>query len=140
MQKSDIKTFQDLVDYAALRAKNSVRRNDPVAWAYWRETCMWAAQRASLEKRDGEADRLELVGCAKANVRIAKSKAKAGDFSEAARHYSRAKWFVIIGRNRGHVMSAKETGVELSWLRELEESAGQSCQIDSLSCHKCEQK
>lgn len=117
MTKTDVRSFEDLVAFSQERATGSLRRNDPIAWSYWRETGKWAAGLGKsdvLERPEG------LPGWCQEYVRLARLAAGRDDFMVAALEYSRAKWFVIISRNLGIIMNSSKTGVNLGWLKILE--------------------
>lgn len=118
MKKSAVKTFGQLRRYAQERALRSARRNDPIAWAYWQETASFAGIHQSIE-----FTLPELVTQIGIQIGLVKQHAKDGFSLEAAYAYSRAKWFVILGRNNGFVMSPKLLGVNLKWLRKWMEIA-----------------
>lgn len=117
MTKADVRSFDDLVVYAEERAARSLRRNDPVAWAYWREARKWASGWKGSEVVERSQFLSDLCH---GYVRRAKLAAAREDFMVAALEYSRAKWLVIIGRNRGIVMSSRRTGVNMEWLEAVE--------------------
>lgn len=110
--KRDLKTWDAVVAYAATRAKRSLKRKDPVAWAYWVETEIFARKAAASYAHAGswQMGAFDCVGKAKQSI-------QAGRFMEAALWYSRAKWFVIVARANGMVMDPKKTGVNLAWLK-----------------------
>ena len=112
MKKSAVKSFAQLRRYAEARALGSVRRNDPMAWAYWRETASFAGVYQSSEVK-----LLQLVEDICVQVGLVRQHAKDGFALEAAYAYSRAKWLVILGRNNGFRMSPRTLGVNLKWLR-----------------------
>ena len=114
MTKNDVKTWADLETFARLRARASAKRNDPWAWAYWRETAKWAVDRANQV--------LMLEGCLlwiEDMIAGAELAATNGDYAVAARSYSHAKWLAIMLRNRG-VRVPKARGPKLDWLRKFE--------------------
>ena len=114
MTKDDVKGMADLAAYARERLAKSVRRNDPVAAAYWAQTERYAE--GNLRWRfDGELLRER----AREAVALAQDYWKAGEFMNAALVYAKAKWLVIIGRNLGFRMPPPATGVNLGWLRAL---------------------
>lgn len=114
MTKTDVKGMKDLVEYALSRVERSVRRNDPVAAAYWADTAKYAEENAKWR-----FDFVLLRERAVDAVALAVELWKEGRFMPAALLYSKAKWLVIIGRNLGFRMPPLETGVNLSWLRDL---------------------
>lgn len=114
MKKTDVRSMADLAEYAGRRVAVSVRRNDPIAAAYWAHTAKYAEENAKwrfdaalLRERAAEA------------AGLAAELWKEGRFMPAALLYSKAKWLVIIGRNLGFRMPPAETGVNLGWLRGL---------------------
>lgn len=115
MQKADLKTWAKVVLHARIRARRSLKRKDPVAFAYWRETEKFAAL-----YQDVVPNHDWLTDTAKLQVEGAKNLFRAGRFMEGAIWYSRAKWCVIIARANGWSMDPKKTGVNLGWLAELD--------------------
>lgn len=111
MSKGDVRTFRDLAAYARERWARSVRRNDPVAACYWKETEHFA-------EATGDGDMSRWASRARMCAGMAEDLHRAGQWMLAAIWYSRAKWFVILGRNNGLKMSPAATGVNLRWLRE----------------------
>jgi hypothetical protein len=116
LEKSDLRTWEALVVYARVRAAKSLKRNDPVAWGYWKETEDFAK---SFQKAYAKPDswKMGAFDC----VQKAKQELKEGGYMRAALWYSRAKWFVILSRANGIVMDPKKTGVNLDWLEEGKE-------------------
>lgn len=136
MKKNEIRSFAGLMEYARNRANRSLKRNDPWAWAYWQETAAWAELVISNgrleyddsvnclslehpEKRDPE----KLYEYTRFLVQVAEGHVGKGEYAQAARSYSRAKWVVILARNNGWKMDPKKTGVNLEWLRRFEKAA-----------------
>lgn len=111
--KNGVRTFADLIRYSEERATRSLKRNDPIAMAYWQESGKWARQWDGSNILENAE---ELPTWCRHFLRCAKSLLRREPM-QAALNYSRAKWLVIMGRNRGIVMSPKETGVNLAWLR-----------------------
>lgn len=109
--KKDLKSWRDVWNYAEQRAHRSMKRKDPIAWAYWVETQRFAAKFAVSYKSPNSW----LMGAYDCVVQ-AKLAIGRGVFMEGALWYSRAKWFVIIARANGFVMNPKKTGVNLKWL------------------------
>lgn len=105
MTKNDIRTFDDLVKFAKFRAKNSLKRNDPWAMAYWKATQVFAETGREV------APVLDWIHVAKLSAKLSREFYEAGDTIQAALWYSRAKWYVIMGRNNGVVMNPRITGV-----------------------------
>lgn len=114
MTKDDVKGMADLAAYARERLAGSVRRNDPVAAAYWADTARYAEGNVRWSF-DGDL----LKERAREAVSLAQDFWKEGKFTDAAFVYAKAKWLVIIGRNLGFRMPPRETGVNLGWLRAL---------------------
>jgi len=145
MKKDDVTSFSRLVEFARERAVRSLKRNDPWAWAYWRETEAWAARVISKMEVTGDPDKDrefvyfqfvfsnlhtaersqeehdKLYGFTRFLVEAAQALLAKGEITLAARTYSRAKWLVIIARNTGWTMPPEKTGVNLDWLRRFEE-------------------
>jgi len=107
--KKDVSSFEQLAAFAGARAQQSLRRNDPWAWAYWRETRSWAL-RVPLAAPCIRSRKVWL-SCIQMHLKEAELKVAHSDWSHAARAYSRAKWCVIMARNLGFKMSPRETGV-----------------------------
>jgi len=107
--KKDISSFEQLAAFAGARAHQSLRRNDPWAWAYWFETRSWAL-RVNLVG-PFISSRAEWLSFIQSNLQEAGKKLASRDWSHAARAYSRAKWCVIMARNLGFKMNPRETGV-----------------------------
>lgn len=133
MKKEKVRTFGGLVEYAKERALGSLRRNDPWAWAYWKETAAWAELvivNGRLEFDDSvnclnlehpeKGDPKKLYEYTSFLVKVAAGHVGKGEYMQAARAYSRAKWIVILARNNGWKMDPKKTGVNLDWLRGFE--------------------
>lgn len=118
MTNGGVKTFAELAEYADARAKKSVHRNDPWAWAYWRMVTEWARHciEAKWDRKAGY--RMFWLEQARYYSQAARQSMYSPD--QRARDYSRAKWCVILARNHGFRMNSKETGVSLDWLREAE--------------------
>lgn len=112
MTRSDVRTLPALLQYARGRAKRSLDRNDPIAYAYWTETESFF--RGCLSRYKNPSTWREAATACASRAR------ETGAPMEAALWYSRAKWFVILGRNIGLSMSPKETVVNLDWLRRRE--------------------
>lgn len=108
MTKNDIRTFDDLIRFATFRAKKSLKRNDPWAMAYWMETKAFADMGKTVVTH---APILDWVHIASQAARLAREALVAGNTVQAALWYSRAKWYVIMGRNNGIVMNPMVTGV-----------------------------
>lgn len=115
LEKSDLRTWEAIVVYSRVRAAKSLKRNDPIAWAYWKETESFAKSFQAAYSKP-ESWKMGAFDC----VQKAKLAKAHGDFMESALWYSRAKWFVILGRANGIVMDPKKTGVNLKWLEEDE--------------------
>lgn len=111
MEKKGLKTWDAVVLHAQERGKKSLKRKDPIAWAYWQETEQFAKSCASSYANPGMWQ-MGAFDC----VQKAKEMLKKRNFMNAALWYSRAKWFVIVARANGMVMDPKKTGVNLSWL------------------------
>ena len=114
--KKDVGDFEQLAAFADTRAARSLRRNDPWAWAYWSETRSWALGMHGSAwwaccPRQMWLETIERL-LKEANGEFVRS-----NWSNAARLYSRAKWCVIIARNRGFRMSPRETGVTPSMFK-----------------------
>ena len=116
--KSDVKTFAELEQYATGRAARSLKRNDPIAWAYWQETYRWAAgQRKNTPKlTDREWIQSE---CSMYTGEAFFHWNKNHEAMKAAIAYAHAKWIVILARNNGIKMPPADTGVNLRWLRKM---------------------
>lgn len=114
MIKNDIRTFDDLIRFATFRAKKSLKRNDPWAMAYWKETLAFAV----AGKKVAPVMDMDWVYVAKAAAELAREDFAAGRATQAALWYSRAKWYVIMGRNNGVVMNPRVTGVNKSVFQE----------------------
>lgn len=112
MTKSAIRTFAELSEYAKARAARSLARNDPWAYAYWRETQAFAENWCSYPKA-------RMAEHAQEAVMLARQQMAAGHTTQAALWYSRAKWFVILARNNGIVMNPRATGVNMSVFKEI---------------------
>lgn len=115
MDKSDLKSWNTVIAYARERGRGSLRRKDPIACAYWKETVKYA-----LRMSETVTTRDEFVGEARRCVQFAKDYWKAGDFMHSALWYSRAKWNVIVARAKGWTMGPKDTGVNLQWIEDAE--------------------
>jgi outer membrane protein assembly factor BamD (BamD/ComL family) len=113
MTKSTIRTFTELAEYAKARAAKSLARNDPWAFAYWRETQAFAENFWSTFPKAKLATHVQQA------VRLARRHMADGHTTQAALWYSRAKWFVILARNNGMVMNPRTTGVNMSVFKEL---------------------
>lgn len=113
MTKHDVRSFKDLVRFSKQRAAGSLRRNDPWAMAYWKATLNFALQGLEVSPIT------DWVSIAKECIRLARAEVAAGSHVQAALWYSRAKWYVIMGRNNGVVMNPKVTGVNGSVFREI---------------------
>jgi len=115
MTKNDVKDWKDLQIFARTRAKGSAKRNDPWAWAYWRNTALWAEHMQEDSYMMDSSNWLSGMGVllsqAKTYVRF--------DFTIAALFYSRAKWLAIMLRNRG-IKVPRAKGPSLDWLHTLE--------------------
>lgn len=109
--KATLKSWEAIIEYARERAQKSLKRKDPIAFAYWRETELFAEDSARMYR-----DPATWAFAASECVLVAKGHLETQDFMKAALWYSRAKWFVIIGRANGMVMNPKKTGVNLEWL------------------------
>jgi hypothetical protein len=116
MTKNDVKTFGQLAVLARERAARSLRRNDPIAWAYWRETEKFAGLWPPNSTPDNPVD---WVRSAKAFAEAARRELETGRPMDAALLYSRAKWVVILARNNGVTMSPKRTLVNMDWAKPL---------------------
>lgn len=112
MPKADLRIWEAVAVHARERAAKSLRRNDPIAWAYWRETEAFANS-CSFSYRSPGSWQMGAFDC----VQKAKAELERGAFMKAALWYSRAKWFVIVARANGMKMDPKKTGVNLTWLR-----------------------
>jgi hypothetical protein len=116
LEKSDLRTWEAIVVYARVRAAQSLKRNDPIAWAYWKETETFSKSApAAYSKPDSW--KMGAFDCVQ-KAKLAKARSSP---MESALWYSRAKWFVILARANGIVMDPKKTGVNLQWLEEDEE-------------------
>jgi len=115
VEKKALKTWDAIVLHAQERAKKSLKRKDPIAWAYWQQTEQFAKSCSSSYVDPGIWP-MAASGC----VHQAKEEIKKKNFMIAALWYSRAKWFVIIARANGIVMDPAKTGVNLKWLEEFE--------------------
>jgi hypothetical protein len=115
MKKSDVKTWADLKRFAKMRARKSLRRNDPLAYAYWDETWSFANtyQHTDIDPVVLRIQARDIAGTVQDFVAT-------GDTLRAAFQYSRVKWFTILGRNNGWKMPRKECGTSLDWLRKLD--------------------
>lgn len=111
MQKADLRSWNKVILFSRVRAKKSLKRKDPIAWAYWQETERFAKACAVSYAKPGMWQ-MGAFDC----VQKAKQDLENKNFMNAALWYSRAKWFVIIARANGMVMDPKKTGVNLSWL------------------------
>lgn len=111
MGKSDLRTWEAVIRHARERAKGSLKRKDPIAWAYWCETEVFANSCAVSYRHPGSWH-MGAFDC----VQKAKMELKNHGFMKAALWYSRAKWFVIVARANGMVMNPRKTGVNLKWL------------------------
>lgn len=112
MGKGSLKSWEAVILHARIRARKSLKRNDPIAWGYWRETEFFARSCAKSYRHPGSWH-MGAFDC----VQKAKSELANGRFMQAALWYSRAKWFVIVARANGMVMNPRKTGVNLSWIR-----------------------
>ena len=112
--KANLKSWEAIVAYARIRAARSRKRNDPIAWAYWKETEAFADHQAATSHK---TLKLETIGgcIMKAEESLAQK-----DYMKAALWYSRAKWFVILARANGIVMNPRKTGVNLKWLQDTD--------------------
>lgn len=115
MKKSDVKTWADLRRFAKLRARKSLRRNDPIAYAYWDQTWSFAKVYGSTDI-DPKILRIQAADVAATIPGYVAT----GDALGAAFQYSRVKWFTILGRNNSWKMPRKECGTSLDWLRKLD--------------------
>jgi hypothetical protein len=116
MTKNDVKTWAELEVFARERARKSAKRNDPWAWAYWRQTADWALIQGRFSRSLRPADlQYQLGEC----MFLAKASAERNEDVETARFYSRAKWCAILIRNQGGRIP-KGSGPSLAWLRCLE--------------------
>lgn len=105
MTKNDIRTFDDLIRFSDFRAKKSLKRNDPWAMAYWMETKAFAVM------GKGVSPITDWVDIAQRAASLARFAHTSGRHLNAALWYSRAKWYVIMGRNNGVTMNPRVTGV-----------------------------
>lgn len=111
MEKAELKTWLDVITHARERAARSLRRKDPIAYAYWRETERFAQGRVRITVTEAGLV-LEAAAC----VRQAQYAFRTDRFMEGAIAYSRAKWCVIVARANGWKMDPRKTGVNLKWL------------------------
>lgn len=113
MKTPQFRTFRALSVYAGKRARKSAARNDPIAWAYWKETERWALRMDAGRNLEWEE-----------TVRIAESTfwdrhrgvsldAACLKYREAAEGYSVMKWCAAILRAHG-----KKVPMSLRWMRE----------------------
>lgn len=109
MKKSDVKGWGDLVTFAEHRAARSIGRNDPIAWAYWKDTERWARVSWALISVPDQ-----WAGEAASYVRRA-ADLRDADPREAARLYSRAKWLRILSVNSG---LGNVKPLSLAWLKD----------------------
>lgn len=114
MEKAEVYTFDDIVNFARFRAQKSALRNDPWAWAYWRTTAEWASFAVAdplLADANSWPEAVELFMDAVAVSLEAKQ------YTEAAQNYGHAKWLRILSVNN-------KLGVvkplSLKWLRDIE--------------------
>lgn len=114
MQKADLKTWAKVAIHARDRAALSLKRKDPIAFAYWRETEKYARGYSGVPPTQEW-----LTETAQLLSRGAQNLFWDGKFMEGALQYSRAKWCVIIARANGWTMDPRKTGVNLGWLSEL---------------------
>lgn len=112
MKKKDVKSFAKLVVYAEERAKRSVLRKDPQAWAYWEKTRRHAVAILPLEVADWSFRDQWPFYVASLMFCISES----GDPQLQADYYSHAKWFRIMALNQG---KRDVKPLSLSWLKEL---------------------
>lgn len=117
MQKADLKTWANVALHARDRAALSLKRKDPIAFAYWRETEKYAMLYADVSPTQDW-----LTETAKLLSQGAQNLFWEAKFMEGALQYSRAKWCVIIARANGWTMDPKKTGVNLGWLMEFDSS------------------
>ncbi len=109
MKKTDVKTWAGLVTFSTERAAKSIQRNDPIAWAYWKDTAVWAAESELGVLRDPQrwiemvVFKLEAVW-----------KLRDNDPRAAARLYSQAKWIRILSVNSGR---GNVKPLSLAWLK-----------------------
>lgn len=114
MEKRDLKSWEAVVAHARERGLRSLKRKDPIACAYWKETSRYALRMAGQVRTHDQ-----FIGEARRCVAFAKAYWK-DDYMHAALWYSRAKWNVIVARAKGWIMNPKETGVNLKWLEDAE--------------------
>lgn len=110
LTRRTVKTWADLETYAEDRARRSIRRNDPIAWAYWKGAEAWAQEAPGWlsDPHDWPAAAESYVRSALVNREV--------DPTAAARSYSKAKWLRILDQNNGR-KAVKP--LSLGWLKEL---------------------
>jgi len=113
--KRDLKSWEAIISHAQVRAKGSLKRNDPIAFAYWKETEAFAVQ-CAVSYKSPKMWHMGAFDC----VQKAKQSLGQKDYMRSALWYSRAKWFVILARANGIVMNPRKTGVNLKWLEDAE--------------------
>jgi hypothetical protein len=120
MTKDGVKTWMDLAEFAQARASRSAKRNDPWAWAYWREAAKWATQQFT-EAHDGNTlhNVPGVLNWLQGLVQSAEQMATGSDYVGAAKLYSRAKWLAIMLRNNGYKVPVSK-GPSLKWLHRFE--------------------
>lgn len=121
MDKRGLKSWEAVVLYAKIRAAKSLRRKDPIAWAYWQETELFARS-CSVSYRHCTSWQMGAFDC----VEKAKNELANGNYMKAALWYSRAKWFVIVARANGMVMNPRKTRVNLSWIKKVKYRRGEN--------------
>lgn len=114
MNKSEVTSWESLVRFAELRSKRSVKRNDPIAWSYWRDTLEWAKIRLRIHEMAPQSERTRWPAYAAHHLAEAR-RLRHVNCREAARQYSRAKWYRIMSLNDG---TKDVKPLSLSWLKE----------------------
>lgn len=128
MGKRELKSWQAVILYAKVRAAKSLRRKDPIAWAYWQETMLFA-KACSVSYLHCGSWQMGAFDC----VQKAKQELECRNYMKAALWYSRAKWFVIVARANGMVMNPRRTGVNLSWLKNVKYRKGEDAFLRSMA-------
>lgn len=120
MEKKDLRNWDKVVLYARARAAGSLRRKDPIAFAYWKETERFALRvGGNMRSAKPRWTRAMFERGAHACVVMAKQYSRSGHFMTGALWYSRAKWYVIVARANGWKMDPRKTTVNLGWLNDM---------------------